>query len=104
MLFMATLTVSRVLFQYLYSTTLSNLNTDGGHEIKTVRFTVKCRPLVPLALRRREKGPFGLYTTHRLFDLGRRLFVKHHSINEFVMFKIAISPVKNRKLMPFHSI
>ena len=59
-----------------------------------MRFTVKCRPLVPLALRRPEKRPFGPYSTDRLIDLGRRLFMKLHSMNEFSMFKIAISPVK----------
>ena len=52
-----------------------------------MRFTVKCRPLVPLALRRREKRPFGPYSTDRLINLGRRLFMKLHSINAFLMFK-----------------
>ena len=33
-----------------YSATLT---PTAAHGIKTVRFTVKCRPLVPLALRRR---------------------------------------------------
>ena len=74
----------------------ATLTPTAAHGIKTVRFTVKCRPLVPLALRRREKRPFGPYSTDRLIDLGRRLFMKLHSINEFRMFKIAISPVKNR--------
>ena len=72
----------------------ATLTPTAAHGIKTVRFTVKCRPLVPLALRRREKRTFGPYSTDRLIDLGRRLFMKLHSMNEFSMFKIAISPVK----------
>jgi hypothetical protein len=72
---------------------LSNLNTDGGPRDQDGAFH---RKMSSVGLRRREKGPFGPYSTDRLIDLGRRLFMKLHSINEFLMFKIAISPVKNR--------
>ena len=65
----------------------------AAHGIKTVRFH---RKMLTVGLRRQEKRPFGPYSTDRLIDLARRLFMKLHSINEFLMFKISISPVKNR--------